>query len=165
VGRKFRIQRSRGQTVLLKFSKPRGEPHQGCLAKLDERLLKSCVDGVRFAQHHTGRIALTGEKFQPATKACLENFAGTQGSGVGGRGIERFEGALDSVVKVVEDGEQNALFAVEVQIEGASRNARPRDDVRDARPPVALACKDPRRGIQQLPPPSVARQKRPFIGY
>ena len=108
---------------------------------------------------------MTGEKFQPAPEACFENLARTQRSGVGGRGVERFKGALDSVVKVVEDGEENAFFAVEVQIEGASRNARPRDDVRDARPPVAFACKDPRRGIQQLAPPSVARQKRPFIGY
>ena len=44
--------------------------------------------------------------------------------------------------------EQNAFFAVEVQVERAPRNARPRDDVRDARAPVAFAGKDPGCSIE-----------------
>ena len=104
---------------------------------------------MRLPQHNPRRIALGGEIFEPAAEARFENRAWSERSGVGGCRVQRFERALGSVVKLVEDGEQNAFFAVEVQVERASRNARPRDDVRDARAPVAFAGKNPYCSIEQ----------------
>jgi hypothetical protein len=143
----FRVQRSSGQALFLKFAKPCGEPREGGLAKLDQRLLKPRVDGGGLAQHHTRRVMLAGEIFQPAPEARFEDRPRAERSGLGGCGVERFECALGSVMKVVEDRQQDALFAIEVQIERASRNACPRDDVRDGGAPVSLSRKDPRSSI------------------
>jgi hypothetical protein len=148
VRRKFRVERSRGKAVLLKLPESRGESRERSLTELDQRLLKSRVDGVGLPQHNPCCVTLAGEIFEPAAEARFENRAGTERSGVSGGGVQGFEGALGSVVKLVEDGEQSVFFAVEVQIEGASRNARPRDDVRDACAPVAFPGKDPGSGIE-----------------
>jgi hypothetical protein len=145
---KFRVERSRGKAVLLKLPESRGKSGEGRLSELDQRLLKSGVDRVRLAQHNPRRVTLTGEIFEPAAEARFENRAWAKRSSIGGCRVQRFEGALGSVVKFVEDGEQNAFFAVEVQVERAPRNARPRDDVRDARAPVAFAGKDPGCSIE-----------------
>jgi hypothetical protein len=113
---------------------------------------------VRLAQHDTGRVSLASEIFQPALKARFENRPWTERSGLRGCCVERLERTLGSVVKVVEDGEQDAFFAVEIQVERTSRNARASDDVRDASAPVSLSRKDPRSGIQQLTAPGIARE-------
>jgi hypothetical protein len=143
VRRKFRVERSRCKAVLLKLPEPRRESREGSLTELDQRLFKSGVDGVRLPQHNPRRVTLTREIFEPAAETRFENRAWAERSGVGGCRVQRFECALGSVVKLVEDGEQNAFLAVEVQIERASRNARSRDDVRDACAPIAFAGKDP----------------------
>jgi hypothetical protein len=163
VRRKFRVERSRGKAVLLKLPESRGESREGGLTELDQRLLESRVDGVRLPQHNPRRVTLTAEIFEPAAEARFENRAWAEESGVGGGRVQRFEGTFGSVVKLVENGEQNAFFAVEVQVERASCNTRPRDDVRDACPPVAFAGKDPRCGIEQLTPPGVWGEKRSSI--
>jgi hypothetical protein len=75
------------------------------------------------------------------------------------RGVERLEGAPGPIVKLAQDRQQNLLFAVEVEVEGASRNTRARDDVGNPRPPVSLASEDPGRGFEQLVSPGVARQR------
>jgi hypothetical protein len=160
---KFRVERSRGKAVLLKLPESRGKSGEGRLSELDQRLLKSGVDRVRLAQHNPRRVTLTGEIFEPAAEARFENRPRAERSSVGGCCVQRFEGALGSVVKLVEDGEQNAFFAVEVQIERASRNARSRDDVRDACAPVAFVGEDPGCGIKELTSPGVRREKRSFV--
>jgi hypothetical protein len=103
---------------------------------------------VRLAQHNPRCVALAGEIFEPAAEARFENRAWTERPCVSGCRVKRFEGALGSVVKVVEDGQQNAFFAVEIQVERASGDARARDNVRDTGAPVTFARKYPRSSIE-----------------
>ena len=53
-------------------------------------------------------------------------------------------------MELLDDGEEDLLLAVEVEVEGAARDAGARDDVADAGVPVALAGEDPGRGVEQL---------------
>jgi hypothetical protein len=103
---------------------------------------------VRLAQHNPRCVTLAGEIFEPAAEARFENRAWAERPCVSGCRVKRFEGALGSLVKVVEDGEQNAFFAVEIQVERATGDARACDDVRDSRAPVSFARKDPRSSIE-----------------
>jgi hypothetical protein len=66
-------------------------------------------------------------------------------------------------VKVVKHGEEDALFAVEVQIEGAARYPRSSDDLGNTRASVPSAGKDPRRGVEKLATPGIARDESPLI--
>ena len=132
----------------MKLAKSRGETRERRLPELDQRLLKSRVDGVRLAQHYPRCVTLAGEVFEPAAEACFENRPWTERPCVSGCRVKRFEGALGPVVKVVEDGQQNALFAVKIQVERASGDACTRDDVRDTGAPISFARKNPRSSIE-----------------
>ena len=158
VGSEFGIQGRRSQSFVLKLSEPYSESGEGGLPQFRERLFKSSINCVRFAEHDARGVAVSREKLQPASEARLEDSTRAASPCGGCRGIERFERLLGAFVKIVEDREEQLLFAVEIQVERATRDTGPPDDVRDTRPAISLPRKDPRGRVQQLPAPDISRK-------
>ena len=161
MGGEFGIQGRRSQPFVLKLSEPYGESGEGGLPEFRERLFKSRINRVRFAEHDARGVAVSREKLQPASEARLEDGTRATSPRGGCRGIERFERLLGPFVKFVEDREKQLLFTVEIQVERAARDAGAPDDVRDTRAAISLPRKYPRGRVQQLLSPDISRKDRP----
>ena len=162
VGGQLRLDRRRRKTLVLKTAKSRGKSSEGGASKVIERLLEPGIDGARFAQHHPGRITVPREELQPAAKACLEHRSRAERPRISRGLVERFERLLRTLVKFIEDREEDALLAAEMQVERPSRHACPSNDVRDTGPPVAFAGKYPRSGVKQLLPAHIGCKQTSF---
>ena len=68
-------------------------------------------------------------------------------------------------MEVRDNGEEDLLLAVEVEVEGAACDAGALDDVADSRPAVAFACKNPGCRRKQLLAPLVGEQRGPALGH
>ena len=133
-------------------------------AQIRETLLEARIDRRGLFQDHRRGVAVVGEEAKPAPEARPEQRFRV-GDGLRGRFAGGRDGVRDSLVEVLDDGEEDLLFAVEVEVEGAARDAGARDDVADSRPAVPFACKDPGCGLKQLLAAFVGGQKGPALGH
>jgi hypothetical protein len=68
-------------------------------------------------------------------------------------------------MEVIEHGEENALFAFEVQVERTAGDARSGDDVRDPRPTVPFPGEDPDGSVEQLVSPDIRWKEGWALAY
>ena len=126
-----------------------GEVAAGQLAQAGQARFEPWIDGGRLLQNDGRRIAVGGKKEEPAQKTALEHSAAVVFREPHRR-VWLIEHSFDTVVKVVDDRQEDLFLAVEVEIERPTRDAGVGDDVADGGCAIAFACEDGDGRVEKL---------------